>query len=42
MSMDEAAELMGRADVVLVVGTSLVVSPAASLVFEVRTDARGS
>ena len=38
--MEEAAELVREADVVIVVGTSLVVYPAASLVFEARTDAR--
>jgi NAD-dependent deacetylase len=38
--MDEAAELVREADVLLVVGTSLVVYPAAGLVFEARKDAR--
>ena len=39
-AMDEAADLVRDADVLLVVGTSLVVYPAASLVFEARKDAR--
>ncbi len=39
-AMEEAADLVREADVVLVVGTSLVVYPAASLVFEARKDAR--
>ena len=39
-AMEEAAEMVGEADVVIVVGTSLVVYPAASLVFEARKDAR--
>ena len=39
-AMEEAAELVREADVVIVVGTSLVVYPAASLVFEARKDAR--
>jgi NAD-dependent deacetylase len=39
-TMEEAAELVSEADVVIVVGTSLVVYPAASLVFEARKDAR--
>ena len=39
-AMDEAAALVAGADVLLVVGTSLVVYPAASLVFEARKDAR--
>ena len=39
-AMEEAAELVRDADVVIVVGTSLVVYPAASLVFEARKDAR--
>jgi NAD-dependent deacetylase len=39
-TMEEAAELVREADVVIVVGTSLVVYPAASLVFEARKDAR--
>lgn len=39
-AMDEAAELVREADIVLVVGTSLVVHPAASLVFEARREAR--
>lgn len=39
-AMEEAAELVSGADVLLVVGTSLVVYPAASLVFETRRDAR--
>ncbi len=38
--MEEAAELVREADFVIVVGTSLVVYPASSLVFEARTDAR--
>ena len=38
--MEEAAALVRDADVVIVVGTSLVVCPAASLVFEARKDAR--
>jgi len=39
-AMDEAAELVRQADVLLVVGTSLVVYPAAGLVFEARRSAR--
>ena len=39
-AMEEAAEMVGEADVVIVVGTSLVVYPAASLVFEARKDAK--
>ena len=39
-AMEEAVELVGEADVVIVVGTSLVVYPAAGLVFEARKDAR--
>ena len=39
-AMDEAVDLIREADIVLVVGTSLVVHPAASLVFEARSDAR--
>lgn len=39
-AMEEAAEMVREADVVIVVGTSLVVYPAASLVFEARKDAR--
>lgn len=39
-AMAEAAEMVREADVVIVVGTSLVVYPAASLVFEARKDAR--
>ena len=39
-AMEEAAEMVKTADVLLVVGTSLVVYPAASLVFEARKDAR--
>ncbi len=39
-AMDEAVEMVREADVVLVVGTSLVVYPAASLVFEARKDVR--
>ena len=39
-AMEEAAEMVGEADVVIVVGTSLVVYPAASLVIEARKDAR--
>ena len=39
-AMEEAAEMVGEADVVIVVGTSLVVYQAASLVFEARKDAR--
>ncbi len=38
--MEDAVELVAGADVLLVVGTSLVVYPAASLVFEARKDAR--
>ena len=37
---EQAADLVREADVLLVVGTSLVVYPAASLVFEARKDAR--
>jgi len=39
-AMEEATELLREADVLIVVGTSLVVYPAASLVFEARKDAR--
>ena len=39
-AMEEAAELVAGADVLLVVGTSLVVYPAASLVFEAAANAR--
>ena len=39
-AMEEAAQLVRQADVLLVVGTSLVVYPAAGLVFEVRRSAR--
>jgi NAD-dependent deacetylase len=39
-AMEEAADLVAGADVLLVVGTSLVVYPAAGLVFEARKDAR--
>ena len=39
-AMDEAVELVAGADVLLMVGTSLVVYPAASLVFEARKDPR--
>ena len=39
-ALDEAAEWIRGADVLLVVGTSLVVYPAAGLVFEARRDAR--
>ena len=39
-AMEETAELVGEADVLLVVGTSLVDYPAASLVFEARKEAR--
>jgi len=38
--MEEAEELVREAGVLLVVGMSLVVYPAASLVFEARSDAR--
>ena len=38
--MEEAADLVREADVLVVVGTSLVVYPAAGLVFEARKDAR--
>jgi NAD-dependent deacetylase len=39
-AMDEAAELVAEADVLLVVGTSLQVYPAAGLVFEAPRKAR--
>ena len=39
-AMEQAADLVREADVLLVVGTSLVVYPAAGLVFEARKDAR--
>jgi NAD-dependent deacetylase len=39
-AMEEAADLVAGADLLLVVGTSLVVYPAAGLVFEARTAAR--
>ena len=38
--MEQAADLDREADVLVVVGTSLVVYPAASLVFEARKDAK--
>ncbi len=39
-AMDEAVELVAEADVLLVVGTSLQVYPAAGLVFEAPSKAR--
>ncbi len=38
--MEDAADLVAGADVLLVVGTSLVVDPAASLMFDARKNAR--
>ena len=38
--MDEAVELVAEADILLVVGTSLQVYPAAGLAFEAPTRAR--